>query len=89
MLEHYGVKGMTWGSTKQEILDRIYRVESGTSIRRERIKKTRQKKLKDVIKEEPDKDIQKVIPEDKNQSRESLAKNLLGKVGATRFVDLG
>lgn len=35
-LDHYGVKGMRWGSTQLESLDRIYRVEAGTTTRRKK-----------------------------------------------------
>jgi hypothetical protein len=85
-LEHYGIKNMQ-RFAYPENLDRIFRVESGTSIRRERIKRARRNKAKDVLEENTDLEP-KQIPPDENNNRESLAQDLLGKLGTVRLVDI-
>lgn len=89
-LDHYGVKGMTWGTTKEQSLDRIYRVEAGTSSRRDKIQKARKALVKDVVKDDIDLESQKskVPPPDKNKAGETSTKTLLEKVGMARLVDL-
>lgn len=50
-LEHYGIKGMRWESTRQETLDRIYRVAQGTATKREKQKEMLKLLKKDVNEE--------------------------------------
>lgn len=71
-LEHYGVKGMRWGSTQLESLDRIYRMEAGTTSRKENSQKKAKKQ-----KRQNGSDFNKLSLED-----------FLGKVGGVRLSDI-
>jgi hypothetical protein len=59
-LIHYGKKGMQRQVTKQEQLGRIYRIEAGTSTRKERIQKALKKPVKEISKEQLDEFFQRI-----------------------------
>ena len=52
-LEHHGVKGMQWETTRQQTLDRIYRVAAGTASRKEKQKEMLKLLTKDIMKDNP------------------------------------
>ena len=83
-IKHYGVKGMTWGSTQTQTLDRVYRVAAGTESRKAKLKKALKKSAKEVIKE-PVK--MEALPEETKKSG-ILLKDFLEQVGPVRLADL-
>lgn len=82
-LEHYGVKGMKWGSTQQQSLDRIFRVEAGTTSRRENLERARKALAK--VKEEEE---LKKKRQNGSDFDESSIEDFLTKIGAVRFIDI-
>jgi hypothetical protein len=80
-LEHYGVKGMTWGVNRKESLTRIFRMESATTSKKERLQKAKKALSKDVLKKEPDR-------QNGSDSKQSSFNDFLTKIGGVRFNDI-